>query len=84
MHQYLPIFLTFAFMTLAFGLPAYHLYRLTKFRKSVNPGHTVNFKSGDNVSFKEVIARPGKDFVILKNMDDNFSFRASIHKIYPL
>lgn len=86
MNQYLPMLLTLAILAIVFVFLIYPIYRLERFRKSVNPTDLVNFKSGGSLSFKLVIARPGKDIVVLKSYDNDHStpFRASINKIYPL
>ena len=84
--KYWPLIIVVAVVIIAFGYLVFSVYRLEKYRHNVRPGIVVKFKSAKSILLKEVVSRPSRDIVILKNIDDewNLPFSVSINKIYPL
>lgn len=84
--QYFPLSFPFILGIAFFCHLAFAHIKLDKFRRNVRPGDVINYKTEGNVEFKQVVSRPSREIIWLKNMDDEFNlpFRTLINKIYPL
>lgn len=83
--ELIPLLIVFASGFVALGWLAIKHIKLDDYRRDVRPGDVINYKSQYDVAFKAVVSRPGKDIVILADLDDETrTFSAAIDKIYPL
>lgn len=83
--ELIPLLIFFGLMAFSFGRLFIESLKLDDYRRSVNPGDVINYLYQNDLAFKVVVSRPGKDFVILADMDDETrTFTAKINKIYPL
>lgn len=83
--ELVPMVIVYTIMFISFGWLVVERMKLEKYRRSINPGDVVNYQFQDAIAFKVVVSRPGKDFLVLADMDDETrTFYAKINKIYPL